>query len=193
MRIYIFASLIWLHTLTVSGQGVIRWNESVNGSLGNSAGNASSLGILGVGTNSIIGRVEAVPFEFGWTGTNDFFTFTVPNGSSLVGVYLTVHQQILAWLGDGSFASEMGYRFTSTSENLLPYFGGRPLPAGSYGMYISNYDLKPVPTFADYGLDFVLSPVPEPSTWALLALGAGAFRWLGRAAALPGQIARRIP
>jgi hypothetical protein len=38
-------------------------------------------------------------------------------------------------------------------------------------MYMANHDFQPAPSLANYRLDFILQPVPEPSMYALLALG----------------------
>ena len=176
MKKFLCCVVLITSQLLVLGQGRILWNEAVDGRLSATPDAPTLLGSLSYGTNSIFGRVEATPSQFGWTGTNDFFTFNIPAGSQVGAVYLTVSQQILAWLGTADFGTEIGHRYTATSENLIPFFGGLPLSSGAFGMYTYDNDLQSFPTSVDYRLDFVVSTVPEPSTWALLALG-GAACW----------------
>ncbi len=180
MNARVFVLLFCLAVRSGFGQGTLLWDESVNGPLGQAYVAPTSLGMLSSGTNSILGSVEAVPNQFGWTLANDYFTFQVPTGFQVQGLNLTVTQQILAWLGTFNYGTEIGYRYTSVSENLLPFFWGSQLPTGSYGMYISDDNLQSVPTAVNYRLDFVVTPVPEPSTWALFMLGSLAFSTASR-------------
>jgi hypothetical protein len=178
--------LVSIVTLTVliadnaRGQGFVLWNEAVNGPLSETYVMPTHLGTLFAGTNSLLGTVQATPNEIGWVLTNDYFTFQVPSGFHVEAVTLSVSQQILAWLGTTDFGTEIGHRFTSTTESLIPFFGGSPLDSSGYGMYMSDDLLQSIPTAVSYRLDFLVSPVPEPGTWALLALGGGAL--LGHAA-----------
>lgn len=176
MKVILFCALTITSPMLALGQGHLLWNEAMHGPLGQTFSAPTSLGTLFSGTNSILGSVEATPNEFGWILANDYFTFQVPGGLQVQTITLTVNQQILVWLGSPIFGTEIGYRYTSTSENLIPFFGGSPLPAATYGMYMSDDNLQALPTAVSYRLDFVLTAVPEPSTWALLGLG-GALFW----------------
>ena len=170
-RIFIFAIVTSLSSALASGQGKILWNEATNGELGQTDGTATPLGALVSGTNTILGTAEAVPDQFGWLLYPDFFTFSIPSGLEVTAVKLQVNQQILGWLGT-DYGTQIGYRYTSISEELLPFLGGWPLQSGNYAMYMSDEVLQNVPTSVPYRLDFVVAAVPEPSTWALFALGS---------------------
>ena len=44
---------------------------------------------------------------------------------------------------------------------------------GSYGMYAANYDIHSLSdSIVHYRLDFVVTAVPEPCTWALFGMGS---------------------
>ena len=157
------------------GQGTILWNETTDGPLSNDYRSPTPFGLFSVGTNSVIGSTEAIPFGASWVVHNDYFTFQIPAGSQVSGAYLIINQQILAWLGTSDFGNEIGHRYTSTTQDLLPFFGGQPLSPNNYGMYLSPDDFQDIPTSVGYRLDLVFSAVPEPGTWALLALGSALF------------------
>jgi hypothetical protein len=157
------------------GQGTLLWNESSQGELGKGPGLATPLGSLNLGTNSVVGQSEFVRIGGGGAIYGDYFTFTVLPGYHIQSVQLTVDRQIAAWIGNPSYSSEFGYVITSLNGELLSQFNFTSVTPGNYGMYMSNYDLQSDSTIASYRLDFVVSAVPEPSTWALLGLGSALF------------------
>jgi hypothetical protein len=164
-----------LSTPLVLGQGRILWNEATDGFLSRTYVSPTFLGALSFGTNSIIGSTEATPHDGNWGLDDDYFTFQISAGSQVSGAYLIINQQVLAWLGTADFNNEIGHRTISTTQDLLPFFGGNSLLAGNYGMFLSDRDLQDFPTSVGYRLDLVVTAVPEPGTWALLALGSALF------------------
>jgi hypothetical protein len=159
------------------------WDEGVDGDLSGNQSAPTGL-VVGAGTNSIAGVTQ--------TDDVDFFTFTVPDGASLVQIILTSFESAddLAFL-----AIESGPVITSTAsaDHLLgwlhvsaAYTGTNilddlpngldalgfipPLGPGTYTVWMQQTGADPVA----YGLDLVLS-VPEPATALLFALGIGAL------------------
>jgi len=155
------------------GQGTILWDESVNGPLSNFSGSPNSLGELQVGNNYLFAGVERVPFEFGWIVTNDFFTFSIPNGFEVSSVQLTVNRPVVAWIGNETFSTPLGLLVDPLNGELLGQWNLGSLSPGLYGMYLSNDDAQSFPTTADYSFNFFLQPIPEPSALSLLLVGAG--------------------
>ena len=169
----ILLSLVALFAASMThGQGTILWNEMANGPLGSNSASATLVGNLQLGTNSIIGAVDSTPFEFGWIITEDYFRFQVPAGFQIEAASLTVQHQIIAWLGSENFATEIGHVTTSSSQNILPFLSTQPLSFGGYGMYVSDDYFQSSSVAVPYRLDFVVAAIPEPSTWALFALGS---------------------
>ena len=163
-----------LTTTAAFGQTTILWNESVNGEL-SFVLPATPLGTVQVGTDSIIGSAELTPFGAGWGADDNLFTFSVPSNLQVVKVQLTVDRPIDAWIGDQSFSYQYGDALSPSNGDLLTQWGINSLDSGVYGMYISDFDLESYPTAANYQLDFVVEPVPEPSPVGLLLLGTIVF------------------
>jgi len=181
MRTPIFIILVWLSAQPLFGQGVILWDESVNGPLGNSPGTATSLGIMTTGTNVVMGTAVVEPTGGSWYVHEDYFRFSIPANFQLSDILLTINgQSVAVFLGTSDFNTLVGYTPSSLSGALYPQFGIQPIGSGTYGMYMANHDGQQFTSIANYRLDFVVAPVPEPTTWALFALGGAAFacfRW----------------
>ena len=100
----------------------------------------------------------------------------MPTGLSISRVFLTIDSQnTLAWIGSPDFGSQLGFAQNVANGDVLPQWNFLSIPNGSYGMYMANVDRQSFPTIANYRLDFVVTAVPEPSTWALLTLGSALF------------------
>jgi len=129
------------------------------------------------------------------TGDRDYFGFTVPAGYLLSSI---VHKTYVSTDDLSFFALQAGSTFTepavgANSTHLLGYvhFGvttvgteiidnlatsntlaqpaigfTAPLAAGPYAFWVQQTGAA-----AAYSFDFVLTPVPEPATWALLLPG----------------------
>jgi hypothetical protein len=169
-----FLFLTWMTTRLLA-QGTVLWNESLHGPLGNAPETATSLGVLGLGTNSIFGMSEAIPIGQSWGVQSDFFEFHVPVGWQVSGLYYVANRPTWVWLGDPTFANQFGFLSDPTNGDLLPQLGLGSLESGNYGSYVLNRDLQSIPTTVSYRLDFIVTAVPEPGTWALLGLGSALF------------------
>ena len=167
---------ITLTTTAAFSQTTILWNESVNGELSQDYSTATSLGILNIGTNVIIGETENEPVSGGWLSYSDYFTFIVPNGYDVTGLYIQIDKpNVWAWIGDAGFSSTLAFSGGPSTGDLLSQMGLDNISSGTFGMYLSNSDAEPYTSIAHYELDFVVEAVPEPGTFGLLLLGAGVF------------------
>ena len=158
------------------GQGRILWNESVDGPLSNLYQSPSLLPMLQVGTNSIIGSSEII---FGSpSGTlGDYFSFSVSSGLFVSGLGLLADRPMSILLSDPGFNDNFGSAIGPANGELLSQMGILGISSSTYGMVIKNYDVpQPGGSIANYRLDFIVTAVPEPGVWALLALG-GAAGW----------------
>jgi hypothetical protein len=82
---------------------------------------------------------------------------------------------IWAWIGDSTLSNELAFDLNPSTGELLSQLGIVSIGPGSYGMYLQNADAQSYTTVANYQLDFVVEPTPEPGTLGLLLLGAGVF------------------
>jgi hypothetical protein len=168
------------------------YDEAVNGDLSGDRLNPSTLlampGVNGVAMSST-------------TGDRDYFTFSVPAGHQLTSIFHVsyVSNDNLSFIG-----LQIGSTFTeppngANPANLLGYyhFGVQsagteiiddlansnlanppaqgftaPLGAGPYTFWVQQTGVA-----ASYSLEFVLTPVPEAPTTALLGLG-GLLTWV---------------
>jgi len=160
---------------TVFGQGTILWDESVNGPLSESGSKPTQLGLLNLGTNTILAATEIEPIGGGnWLVHGDVFSFTVPGNSSLSGIFLTVDKpNVSSWIGDPTFSTQIGYAANSLNGELILQWQFSGIGPGTYGMYMENHDQESFTSIANFRLDFFLQPVPEPGAFSLLFIGAG--------------------
>src|SRR6266496_3595243 len=104
------ALLAWLLSGNALGQGIILWDESVNGRFSELSSTPTSLSPFLSGTNSILGSAEIEPIGSIWLVHEDFFTVQVPTGSQLSSVRLTVDgPQVGFWIGNPTFSSELAF------------------------------------------------------------------------------------
>src|SRR6516225_5622792 len=90
------------------GQGVILWNESVNGELSQDFTRPTSLTPLLAGTNSVIGATEVAQYGNNWGGYPDYFVITLPANLLVSEVYLGIDRpNVWAWIGDPSYSSQL--------------------------------------------------------------------------------------
>jgi hypothetical protein len=159
-----------------SGQTTILWNESVNGELSQDFNSPTPFGALQLGTNSIIGATEIVPYGNNWGAYPEFFTFEVPSNSEVTALYIQIDKpDVWAWIGDPTFSNELAFDVNPSIGELLSQWGLDSISPGLYGMYLLNADEQSYTTIANYQLDFVLEPIPEPGILGLLLLSAGVF------------------
>ena len=163
---------IILTTTAAIGQVTILWNESVNGEI---SGNSFTFSPQ-IGTNSIIGATECVPIGNNWIVYGDYFGFEVPSNYEVTALYVQIDKpEVWTWIGDPGFSSTLAYNLNTSTGELLSQWGISSLDSGIYGMYVANQDAQSYTSIANYQLDFVVEPVPEPGTLGLLLLGAGVF------------------
>lgn len=172
MRLIILLALA-LHSDRAFSQGVILWDESVNGELSQDFTHPTSLTPLLAGTNSVIGATEVVPYGNNWGGYPDYFVIHVPTNLLVTAAYLTIDKpNVSSWIGDPGYSVQLGGIQDATNGDLVTQWGVSSIGPGAYGMYLDNHDHQAVPSVADYRLDLVAQLAPEPGSSSLLLVGA---------------------
>ena len=167
---------IILTTTAAVGQVTILWNESVNGELSQDYGSPTQLGSLQLGTNFVIGMTEVERTGNNWFGHDDIFTFDVPSNFEVTALYIQIDKpNVWTFIGDPTFSSGLAFSWGPSTGDLLSQLGLSFIGADTYGMSLENHDHSSPISIANYQLDFVLEPIPEPGTLGLLLLGAGVF------------------
>lgn len=165
----------------VLGQGTILWDETVNGPLSNDPQNPTVLLLTSAGKNSLLGVTTIEPIGNNYAIYGDYFVLTVPPNSSINAISIQVDRPFVAtWLGNQTYSTEQAFVGNPSTGDLLDQWGLISIGSGGYGVYLANHDAGPVISIANYRLDFVVEPIPEPaSLWLLLGgLASLAFhRW----------------
>lgn len=161
-----------LSASTAFSQGRVLWDESVNGPLSFDYQSPTALGAVQPGTNSVVGSTEIEPTGPGYLVREDCFIFTVPGGSSIGGVWVQITTpNVVAWIGDQRFSTQVGYSADTSNGDLLLQWGLTSLGPDTYGMYVANHNFPAAPSIASYRLDFLVQTIPEPSGVWLGVLG----------------------
>lgn len=144
MKIILSISTLFLFVVNhTCAQGVVLWDEAVNGPLSNASSAATALASLQVGTNTIVGELEIVPNGGIWTVYEDFFVLDLPVNLMVDKVYLQIDKpDVQTWIGNSSFSSQLGFSPSSPPGELLSHWGINGLSTGSYGMYLANHDAQ---------------------------------------------------
>ena len=173
------AALALLCSAALSTSAATVWDEDIAGDFSNN-GLSPTMVAMGIGSNLIFGTSGN-----GGAGVDrDYFRFTVPVGTVLASLTLLPETTVS---GSASFiAIQAGPQITAAptgagAENLLGYahygtdligqdllatqFTGA-LGSGTYSVWIQDTG-GPV----NYGLDFAITPVPEPSQWLMTLVG----------------------
>ncbi|HEY4308855.1 MAG TPA: PEP-CTERM sorting domain-containing protein [Pirellulales bacterium] len=180
--------LILLATAPLTAATV--WNETSDGDISNNRLTPTAV-TLGVGGNDVIGSVVGSPSDI------DYLTINVPAGDKLSQIVLesftsTDQKGFIGILHGSTFtepavgtnvANLLGYtHFGPGAGNvgldILPSMGTgpgaqgftAPLATGNYTLWIQQLG-----ALTSYDFNFVVSPVPEPSTWALAGTAAGLY------------------
>jgi hypothetical protein len=175
-------------------RSVVVWDESTQGDLSGSR-NAPTTLTLNLGSNDLFATTQA--------GDLEYITFAVPAGNLLSGLFLrdyggpdgTAFIGVQAGTtfsvdsGTAQPADLLGYTHFgpvpgNVGSDLLPLMGSgpgaegftSPLPADSYTFWLQQLGQP-----ASYQLDFVMTPIPEPTMAPLYAAGLLLGAWvLGR-------------
>ena len=166
----------------LTAQAGTAWNEAIDGDLSNDGLAPTPVAFL-LGHNAVLGTT-------GNPGTGvdrDYFSFAIPAGSVLSELWLLPNTAVSG--GASFFGIQAGPQLTVTpsgggidafygfnhydnsmvgSDILVAMVGPAkaPVPAGTYSVWVQDTGGP-----ATYGLDFVITPVPEPATALTLGLG----------------------
>lgn len=174
----------------------IAYDEAVNGDF--AAADLETSGISpGTFVEGMTAGVNTITGSFGYSDAigrdTDVFSFEVPAGHQLTAINLTYATVSGDAVGGAYFGIQnglaIGTGYATVDANLSnalimesgdilstfaagPAFGGTgltaPLGAGNYTMFLSE-----TAAVIDYGMDFNVSAVPEPETYAMLLAGLG--------------------
>jgi hypothetical protein len=192
-----FALISWLAVFAQAASAATVWSESVNGEFSSNRLVPTNVGVLAVGTNTILGSTTS--------GDLDYFTFTVPASAFFTQMNLAAYgASNLAFIAiqSGAVFTEapatvnpanlLGYAHfgaphvgtdllddMATSNLLIPAAQGFsvPLAPGSYVFWVQQANPSP----SSYTWDVVV--VPEPSVAVLLGAGLAALALSRRRAA----------
>jgi hypothetical protein len=205
---------VWLAVLSIglpAGRGhaqVVLWNEAVNGDLSNNQA-APNQFVLPPGVSSIIGTVTGGTDPQDWVTLTVPPGFAL--SSLVLASYQSTDTQGFTGVQTGtafvgsvnSAASYLGYAHFGTGatngtlpptnlvgSDLLPIMGNTTLAPGSHGftppLGSGSYTflIQQLGAATDYRFDYTVSPVPEPGSLGLSALGGvlAVSGWLGRRA-----------
>lgn len=157
---------------------LIALNSNQPGAAVNKVGNVNGSVIQNLGTGFIVGPTLAANYYFGVSGTDRRLLRRQGDGYGGFGPQLGPE---VAGFNEGE-TGFMGFRFESGGNtyygwaSLLLELGGVGDPLSANAVTISEWayeSLPDTPIAAGATSSFTNSPVPEPSSLALLALGAG--------------------
>lgn len=193
-RLSAFAAALVVIACAIPVQATTVYDEAISGDLlnadfGNPTGHSSgtALGTFSVGSNTVVGEMGNVS----GASDDDIFTFVVPSGHQLDAILLGytasgggVGTGSYFAINDGPYVATLG---SLTSDNLgdaltetpgdimadlqlgttLSNAAGLqiPSPAGTYSLFLSEFN----GALVNYSLDFQLSAVPEPASAVLMS------------------------
>jgi hypothetical protein len=188
MKRYRFAALLAFTAAAVCSRATVIWDEAINGGLSQDYVTATALPAFGVGSNTVLGQAQIVPFRFGWTTYTDYFTFSLPDATKVTSIVLNADDTNLwIWIGTPDFATQLGFvGFLGagwgvpppSNGDLLPQMSLSGLSAGTYGMYISDRSTDSVARVSNYSLDFNVGAAPVPDSGSVATLVLVAFTGL---------------
>lgn len=117
------------------------------------------------------------------------FTFTNPNGLNAISRFLAENHAVTGSVSSAAFQVAIWELMYETSGSPYDVFGGAATFGGNTDVlnlaqsWISVLDAATTP-FSVYQSqahqDILVTPVPEPETYALMAAGLGALGWVAR-------------